>query len=193
MLFEGLKFKLMSLLNSLVFHQQQSVQKGGDEGEDRSLPRRRLFGYLRQAEPDPCMHFCQRELPLQTKRVGRTRLIELVRPHVQRQRLDLVSLNLGACEKVALTAQTMPVSIIQATTNLTALRLQPRRYVRLQHSVLPLDRPDFDLEPRRVRLASVRREQGVPTLKRYRSPKLAPAGIDNRAAQKSPRGRRRCS
>ena len=66
----------------------------------------------------------------------------------------------------------MPVSIIQATTNLTALRLQPRRYVRLQHSVLPLDRPYFDLQPRRVRLASVRREQGIPTLKGDR-PKIS--------------------
>ena len=51
--------------------------------------------------------------------------------------------------------------------HLTALGLQTRRDVRLQHAVLPLDRPDFDLQPRRVRLAPVCRQQGISTLKRY--------------------------
>ena len=47
---------------------------------------------------------------------------------------------------------------------LATLWLQPRRDVGLQCAILPLDSADADLQARRVRLASVSRQQEIAAL-----------------------------
>ena len=92
------------------------------------IARRVFLRHLGQTEPDPRVHLGHGEGPLQPQRVGRAALIEPVSPHVQGQGLDGVFLQLAT------------------------LGLQSGRDVGLQSAVLTLDRPDFYLQPGRVRL-----------------------------------------